>query len=514
MDIWLRWLVLACVVYLSQSYKILGVFPHVGLSHFIVMRPLMKELANRGHEVTVLSHFPLQQKIPRYKDISLSGTIPILVEELNLEHYYDSSRLLRYRTVFELDEFAEMVCQGIYGSGRLNEVLQSSDKYDLIIVEMFNSDCLLPINSKINAPIVGISSCFLLPWLYERFGIPHNPSYIPHVSMNYPKNMNFFERLENTVVSWISRLYYSHWRNEKDNRIARRYFKENIPHVSEFANNASLILVNTHFSINNAFPYPPNVIEVGGIHLPAETEALPEKIEKFIEESPEGVIFFSLGSMVKSDTLPLEKREVFLRTFARLPQRVLWKWENETLPDKPNNVMIQKWMSQFDILSHPNVVAFICHGGLLGIMEAVQNGVPMLLMPHRADQFTNAKAVEDNGGGTILQMKDVDDESLYGKLKRILHPEFKAKARALSSRFMDRPMSPMDTAVYWVEYVARHKSATHMRTAAVDMPFYQYLLLDVIAFLIAIIFISMYIVYKVAHSFLRIKRATQKVKLN
>lgn len=41
---------------------------------------------------------------------------------------------------------------------------------------------------------------------------------------------------------------------------------------------------------------------------------------------------------------------MFIKVFAKLPQRILWKYENDTLPDKPNNVMINKWMPQYDVL--------------------------------------------------------------------------------------------------------------------------------------------------------------------
>lgn len=75
-----------------------------------------------------------------------------------------------------------------------------------------------------------------------------------------------------------------------------------------------------------------------------------QNIEKWINESPEGVIYFSLGSLIKGHTFPKEKRDAFLKAFSRLPQRVLWKWENETMEGKPDNIMIQKWMPQLDIL--------------------------------------------------------------------------------------------------------------------------------------------------------------------
>jgi glucuronosyltransferase len=37
--------------------------------------------------------------------------------------------------------------------------------------------------------------------------------------------------------------------------------------------------------------------------------------------------------------------------------------------------------------------------------------------------------------------------------------------------------------VFWTEYVIRHKGAHHMRSAALDLTWYQYFLLDVIAVL-------------------------------
>ena len=43
-------------------------------------------------------------------------------------------------------------------------------------------------------------------------------------------------------------------------------------------------------------------------------------------------------------------------------------------------------------------------------------------------------------------------------------------------------MSALDNAVYWVEYVLRHNGAPHLRSAAVNLPWYQLLLLDVISF--------------------------------
>jgi glucuronosyltransferase len=71
-----------------------------------------------------------------------------------------------------------------------------------------------------------------------------------------------------------------------------------------------------------------------------------------------------MGSMIRAETLPEDKRDAFLQAFSELPQRVLWKWEGDTLPGQPENVKIAKWLPQFDILSKlrlyntPQVIPF------------------------------------------------------------------------------------------------------------------------------------------------------------
>lgn len=56
-------------------------------------------------------------------------------------------------------------------------------------------------------------------------------------------------------------------------------------------------------------------------------------------------------------------------------------------------------------------------------------------------------------------------------------------------------MRPIDTGVYWIEYVIRHKGAAHLRSPALDLPFYQYLLLDVIAISIAITILTTFLLH-------------------
>lgn len=50
------------------------------------------------------------------------------------------------------------------------------------------------------------------------------------------------------------------------------------------------------------------------------------------------------------DTLKLEKRNELIKAFRQLKQNVLWKWENDFLPNKPENVVIRNWLPQLSVL--------------------------------------------------------------------------------------------------------------------------------------------------------------------
>lgn len=50
-------------------------------------------------------------------------------------------------------------------------------------------------------------------------------------------------------------------------RIAQEYFGKDLPNLEDLAANTSMILANSHFSINHARPLVPNLIEVGGLHI-------------------------------------------------------------------------------------------------------------------------------------------------------------------------------------------------------------------------------------------------------
>lgn len=78
-----------------------------------------------------------------------------------------------------------------------------------------------------------------------------------------------------------------------------------------------------------------------------------QNLENIIQASEEGVIYFSTGSMLLSETFHSEKLQAMFDAFSELSYTVLWKAKRERFPDGlniPKNVHFQEWMPQLDIM--------------------------------------------------------------------------------------------------------------------------------------------------------------------
>lgn len=192
-----------------------------------------------------------------------------------------------------------------------------------------------------------------------------------------------------------------------------------MPSVADLGKETSLLFVNQHFALSGARALSPQVIELGGIHI-QKAKTLDVELQRFLDSADNGVVYISWGSMIRAETLPSEKREGILRAIRRLKQKVIWKFENDTLLNKPDNLLISKWLPQREILCHPNVKAFMTHGGLMGTSEAAYCGVPTVVTPIYGDQFLNANAMKHREMGVVLKFDDINENSVFRALRTVL----------------------------------------------------------------------------------------------
>ncbi|CAF91809.1 unnamed protein product, partial [Tetraodon nigroviridis] len=77
---------------------------------------------------------------------------------------------------------------------------------------------------------------------------------------------------------------------------------------------------------------------------------------------------------------------------------------------------------------------------------------------------------------------------------------YKENMVTLSQLNQDRPVAPLDLAVFWTEFVMRHQGAQHLRVAAHDLNWFQYHSLDIIGFLAVVLLTVLWVLLKCCSS--------------
>ncbi|XP_040823468.1 UDP-glucuronosyltransferase 2B13-like isoform X4 [Ochotona curzoniae] len=265
---------------------------------------------------------------------------------------------------------------------------------------------------------------------------------------------------------------------------------------SEIAGKADFWLVRSYWDFEFPHPFLPNFDFIGGLHC-KPAKPLPKDMEDFVQSSgEEGVVVFSLGSMISNMTE--ERANVIASALAQLPQKVIWRYEGMKPAHLGANTQLYKWIPQNDLLGHPKTKAFATHGGANGIYEAIYHGIPMVGIPLFAEQPDNVAYMRAKGAAVTLDWKTMSSADLLNALKTVIHdPSYKENVMKLSRIHHEQPLKPLDRAVFWIEFVMRHKGAKHLRPAAHNLTWYQYHSLDVAGFLLACVAIVTILAIKV-----------------
>ncbi|GAB0099705.1 hypothetical protein DMENIID0001_155920 [Sergentomyia squamirostris] len=173
-------------------------------------------------------------------------------------------------------------------------------------------------------------------------------------------------------------------------------------------------------AIHDPEPILPNVIPIAGMHM-QEMKPLPPDFQKVLDSATNSLIFFSLGTNVKSWMLGEEIIQKFVEAFRQLPQyTILWKFDTDKIPNMPKNVIIKNWVPQNDILSHPNAKLFMSHCGLLSSLEATWQGVPVLAVPIFLDQNTNAAELIRAGLSESINIRKFTPEEVKNLILKMM----------------------------------------------------------------------------------------------
>lgn len=252
-----------------QSHNIFIAIDFPARSSSVFLNPLMKALVERRHHLTVISNFAQREKLPNYDEILVDG-VSVLGdsrEVYDLEYIEKIQFKNTYLKPLAFTHISSRMCKTLFKNKDIQN-LHENHRFDLVILNMFHSECLYPIVRKFEAPIIGYHSTSMVAWIPEKLGLPLSSAAVPNVYMTFGTRMSFSERVQNFVAVWGHILYNRLVMVASDKNVIEKYFGSHEANDrDDFRYNVSLFLSNTHYTVNPPTVSLPNIIEIGGVHI-------------------------------------------------------------------------------------------------------------------------------------------------------------------------------------------------------------------------------------------------------
>lgn len=253
-----------------RAARILAVYPLPSISHQVVFRPLTDELVRRGHEVTVVTTDP---KYP-------SGRAPknlteIDIHDLSYGIWRDTLLKKSFNSIQNIHDQMSVVFRtsdavffSVLKTKELQDIINKRHgEYDLILVEA----CIRPtmvFSHYFKVPIIQVSSMALQKYHLKAVGADTHPLLYPTQLQQRVHNLTTWEKLQQL---------YAYWRMEnvideieaEDTKILRSILGPDIPRINDLSKNVHMVLVNVHPIWVGNQPVPPNVVYMGGVHVPS-----------------------------------------------------------------------------------------------------------------------------------------------------------------------------------------------------------------------------------------------------
>ncbi|XP_018016543.1 UDP-glucosyltransferase 2-like [Hyalella azteca] len=236
-------------------------------SHYAILQPLISTLAERGHEVSVLSHVYLSQRHPNvsYYDYKYD-----LDDFFNMDHFrntYETAKCVR-----DIANFTSHLATKLYDDPAVKNIIAKKNEFDLVISDQFAFLVTYPL--MVNMTHILFTASYLTSLLSAYQGNVFNPAAVSNGVTDYPKPYSFLSRVKNILVT-LGYAYIWLWsvRSPAEDAISKIF--PGLPSSYEVERNASLIFFHSHLALDGAFPLLPNQIMLGGM-VARDPEPLPK----------------------------------------------------------------------------------------------------------------------------------------------------------------------------------------------------------------------------------------------
>ena len=454
-------------------------------SHLIQLYPIVEKLLENGHQVTTIFFSGGNIKHENYTEIVVKNVFEKKIAEfsklfLDRGSEYAVINLIKFMK-FSMEAWSEVLEDSAliyWDTPEIHTMIKTGRKFE-VVMSSYQQHCLLA--EIFNSSFITFSPAGPVPWLLSATGNDINLSVQPLLTSSFIEPMTFKQRLMNHLESAVRHLT-STYPAEKiyDLRASRMGFHD-LSLQEILSKRFSVFLSNHHPVTHGAWPYMPNIIEVGGLTL-KDPAALPSHFQTFLD-SAGPVVLVSFGSTLQPSQMGQDKLDILYEVFRSLPEySFIWKWDGQS-QDVPANVLVSPWLPQQDLLAHPNIKTFITHGGLGGITEAIYHKVTLVGIPFGNDQISNLERASRHGYCQLMLWEKLSVEALREAIRESVESlTMQAAVERVHSVYTDREMKPVERAVWWMEYVCRHRGADILQPGLTEVAWYQYHHLDILLF--------------------------------
>jgi UDP:flavonoid glycosyltransferase YjiC (YdhE family) len=174
---------------------------------------------------------------------------------------------------------------------------------------------------------------------------------------------------------------------------------------------------------------------------PAGTTVLPRRpVDAQLAEQtgPRPLIYVTLGTVVRN----MRTLDVLLAALAELEADVLLTtgWQNDPaeLAAVPANATVERYVPQEQVL--PRCSLIVTHAGSGSLLGALAHGIPLLAVPHAADQFENAAAASAAGAARVVLPDDLSQDTVREAAEALLEdPSYRNSAHAIAAEIAAMP---------------------------------------------------------------------------
>jgi len=255
----------------ADGYRILAVETVAGKSHWNFMSAVLRALTDAGHEVTAFTPFPDGDR-ENYTEVDVGGLRPSSDLDVTylIENFGSTSTVMA-----NMANATRSFCAAVFKHRRMTEILQRrprgrpQPRFDAVITEPFVSECVSYAAAELRVPLIYVIPP-PIPTYLERslFGHVPNPAVVTHVLSRGGVLQTFGRRFANVALTVYCSVLT--WQAEQRLRDADPQPFDLVDPVKP-----AITFINTHFITEPSRPLPPNVVQIGGIHL-ARPKSIPE----------------------------------------------------------------------------------------------------------------------------------------------------------------------------------------------------------------------------------------------